>query len=105
MQRIKKGDTVLVIAGNDRGKKGQVHDVFPGRNKIIVSGVKMMKKHQRPTGNVKTQSGIIEREAPMSASNVLLVCKSCGEAVRTKYQVFEDGKKGRICKNCGQPAD
>jgi len=105
MQRIKKGDTVLVIAGDDRGKKGQVHDVFPKRGKLIVSGVNMIKKHQRPTGDRKTQTGIIEREAAMSISNVLLVCKNCGESVRTKFQVFEDGKKGRVCKNCGQPTD
>lgn len=105
MHRIKKGDTVLVIAGNDRGKKGQVHDVFPKRNKVIVSGVHLIKKHQRRTGDVKTQAGIIEREGPMALSNVLLVCKNCGEAVRTKFQVFEDGKKGRVCKNCGQPTD
>ena len=105
MQRIKKGDTVLVIAGNDRGKKGQVHDVFPNRRRLIVSGVNMIKRHQRPTGNVRTQSGIIEREGAMAISNVLLVCKNCGEAVRTKFQVFDDGKKGRVCKNCGQPAD
>jgi len=105
MHRIKKGDTVLVIAGNDRGKKGQVHDVFPKRNRVIVSGVHLIKKHQRPTGDVKTQAGIIEREGAMALSNVMLVCKNCGEASRTKFQVFEDGKKGRVCKNCGQPTD
>ncbi len=105
MQRIKKGDTVLVIAGNDRGKKGQVHDVFPKQGKVIVSGVNLVKKHQRRTGDVRTQAGIIEREGTLAISNVMLVCKNCGEAVRTKFQVFEDGKKGRVCKNCGQPAD
>ena len=105
MQRIKKGDTVLVIAGNDRGKKGQVHDVYPKKGRLIVSGINMIKRHQRATGKVRTQSGIIEREGALAVSNVLLVCKNCGEAVRTKYQVFEDGKKGRVCKNCGQPTD
>ncbi len=105
MNRIKKGDTVLVIAGNDRGKKGQVHDVLPRENKVIVSGINLVKKHQKRTGDVRTQAGIIEREDALQLSNVMLVCKNCGEASRVSFKLFEDGKKGRVCKNCGQPTD
>jgi large subunit ribosomal protein L24 len=105
MNRIKKGDTVLVIAGNDRGKKGQVHDVMPKENKVIVSGINLVKKHQKRTGDVRTQAGIIEREDALQLSNVMLVCKNCGEAARVSFKTFADGKKGRVCKNCGQPTD
>ncbi len=105
MNRIKKGDTVLVIAGNDRGKKGEVHEVFPKEDKVIVSGINLVKKHQKRSGDVRTQAGIIEREGAMQLSNVMLVCKNCGEAARVSYKVFDDGKKGRVCKSCGQPAD
>lgn len=105
MNKIRKGDTVQVIAGNDRGKKGEVHSILPTKNQLIVSGVNMVKKHQRSTGDVRTQAGIIEREGPIDISKVLLVCKNCGKPTRVGFKIFEDGTKSRVCKHCGEAAD
>ena len=115
MQRIKKGDTVEIISGKSKGKRGTVHSVKPGifahkgvatpdpnRETLVVSGVNLIKKHQRRTGDVRTQVGIIEREAPVSASKVALVCKNCDKATRVGIKVFEDGTKTRYCKKCGE---
>jgi large subunit ribosomal protein L24 len=99
--KIKKGDTVVVISGDDKGERGSVKRVFPKRNMVIVSGVHMIKKHQRPTGSTRTQVGIIEREAPIHVSNVALYCETCGEGVRVGYQVASDGTKTRVCRQCG----
>ena len=120
--KIKKGDTVEVVAGDDKGMKGTVHLVMRGRKKIrgrpqkgqdtaaadhnrdraVVSGVNLVKKHQRPTGDVRTQAGIIEREAPVHVSNLALVCPHCQQRTRVGYQVMESGEKVRRCKRCGQ---
>jgi len=128
MERIKKGDTVEVIAGKDaaavrrEGKKlqGTVHSVIYGykidryqqkvgrdRNKdrLVVQGVNLVIKHQRRTGDVRTQVGRIEREAAIHISNVMLVCPSCKEATRVGFRVFEDGSKVRYCKHCGEAID
>lgn len=105
MYKIRKGDTVVILSGNDRGKKGEVHSLLPRKNQVIVSGINLIKKHQRATGNVQTQAGIIEREGPIHISNVALVCKNCGEVTRIGIKTFEDGTKSRICKSCGQVAD
>jgi large subunit ribosomal protein L24 len=103
--KIKKGDTVQVISGDDKGSKGTVHRVYPEKEQIVVSGVNMIKKHQRQTGQTRTQVGIIEREAPVHLSNVALVCNKCQKPTRTGYRVFEDGSKGRMCKRCGEVID
>ena len=105
MNKIRKGDTVEILSGNDRGKRGEVHSILPRKGQVIVSGIHLMKKHQRATGDVQTQAGIIEREGPIRISNVALVCKSCGEPTRVGFKKFEDGTKSRICKSCGQVAD
>lgn len=117
MMRVKKGDTVEVIRGNDRGRRGTVHQVIrghrggrhPGRevnqDQVIVSGINLIKKHQRRTGDVRTQFGIIEREAPIHISNVALVCPHCNEPTRVGYHVFPDGSKSRRCKKCGELID
>lgn len=105
MYKIRKGDTVVILSGNDRGKKGEVHSLLPRKNQVIVSGINLIKKHQRATGNVQTQAGIIEREGPIHISNVALVCKNCGEATRVGIKMFEDGTKSRVCKSCGQVTD
>jgi large subunit ribosomal protein L24 len=102
MNKIRKGDTIQVVAGNDRGKKGEVHSVLPSKNQVIVSGINLVKKHQRRTGDVRTQAGIIEREGPISIANVALVCKNCGKVTRVGFKKFEDGTKSRVCKKCGQ---
>lgn len=105
MNKIRKGDTVQVLAGNDRKKRGQVHDVFPKKGQVIVSGINLIKKHQRRTGDVRTQAGIIERDGPIDISKVVLVCKHCGKATRVKFKIFEDGPKARVCKKCGEVVD
>jgi len=100
--KIKKGDTVEVIAGDDRGARGTVHRVLPKEQRLVVSGVNMVKKHQRRTGDVRTQVGIIEREAPIHISNVALVCPRCNKATRVGYRILEDGTKVRVCKSCDE---
>ena len=104
MNKIRKGDTVQVMAGNDRGKKGEVHSVSPKSDSVIVSGIKLVKKHQKRTGNVRTQAGIIEREAPIPLANIALVCKNCGKPTRVGFSM-EAGRKARKCKKCGQFID
>lgn len=99
-RKIKKGDTVEVLSGDDSGSRGTVHSVAPDAGRVVVSGVNMIKKHQRRTGNVNTQFGIIEREAPLDISNVALVCPHCDRPVRVGYQVGPDGTKARICLRC-----
>jgi large subunit ribosomal protein L24 len=102
MNKIRKGDTVRVIAGNDRGKEGEVHSVNPRKQQIVVAGINLIKKHQRRTGDVRTQAGIIEREGPIHISNVTLICPNCKEAARVGFKIFEDGTKSRVCQNCHQ---
>lgn len=104
MNKIRKGDSVMVVAGNHRGKKGEVQSVSPKKGTVIVSGINLIKKHQKRTGNVKTQAGIIEREGPIDVSNVMIVCKSCGKPTRVSFSV-DGGRKTRKCKKCGQFID
>lgn len=104
MNKIRKGDTVMVIAGNDRGKRGEVNSVSPKNGTLVVGGVNLIKKHQKRTGNVRTQAGIIEREGPLDISNVMLICKSCGKPTRVGFS-NEGGRKARKCKKCGQLID
>ena len=96
---VKTNDNVLVIAGKNRGKSGKVLRVLPERNRVVVEGVNLVKRHmkQRTPGG---PSGIIEREAPLHASNVMLLCPQCNRPTRIGHKV-EDGKKRRACKRCG----
>ncbi|MHB1294506.1 MAG: 50S ribosomal protein L24 [Anaerolineae bacterium] len=103
--KIKKGDTVEVISGNDKGTRGTVNSVAPKEKRVVVSGVHIVKKHQRRTGDVRTQFGIIEREAPVHVSNVALVCPHCDKVTRVGYRVAADGSKTRICRNCEESID
>jgi large subunit ribosomal protein L24 len=102
--RIKRDDLVLVIAGKDRGKQGQVRQVFPRENRLVVQGVNMIKRHMRPRA-MGTQAGIIEKEAPIHVSNVMLICKSCGKPARMTIRVRPDGVKARVCRICGEDID
>lgn len=95
--RIKKGDTVKVLSGNDKGKTGEVLEVIPKTEKIVVKGVNVRKKHAKATQ--KEEGGIKEIEFPIHSSKVSLVCPKCGKKTRIGY-VVEDGKKFRICKKC-----
>jgi large subunit ribosomal protein L24 len=97
---IRKNDNVLVITGKDRGKRGRVLKVIPGRNRLIVEGVNMIKRHTRPNPNKQVQGGIVEREASLAASNVQLVCPECGAQTRVGRKILGDGRKVRICRKC-----
>jgi large subunit ribosomal protein L24 len=97
--KLKKGDTVVVIAGKDKGAEGEIVQVFPKDNKVIVNGVNTAKKHQKPNrGN--QQGGIIDRDMPIDASNVMLVHK--GKPTRVGYQINSDGTKVRVAKSTGE---
>lgn len=99
--KIQKNDNVLIIAGKDRGKKGKVHSVDAEKQRVVVSGVNMIKRHQK-AGRVRTQAGIIQREAPLQISNVMLVCGKCNKPTRVGFSVLVDGSKVRTCKKCGE---
>ena len=96
---VKTGDTVVVISGKDKGKQGKIQKSFPAVEKIIVEGVAMVKKHQKPRGQ-GMPGGIIHKEAPIDASNVMLLCSKCNKPTRIAYKVLEDGTKVRYCKKC-----
>ncbi len=101
--KIKKGDLVEVISGKDKGKRGKVLRVIPKERKVIVEGVNIVKRHQRPNPRMR-EGGIVEREAPIYASKVMLVCPNCGQRTRVGFKVV-DGKKVRYCKKCGEIID
>lgn len=102
MQRIKKGDTVEVIAGKDLGERGEVIAVFPKEDRVQVSGVNILKKHQkaRQAGNRQVPAQIIEFEGKLHLSNVMLVCPKCDKKTRVGFRVREDGYKVRVCRAC-----
>ncbi len=102
MQRIKKGDTVEVIRGDHQGMRGSVHRIILDKDQVIISGVNIIKRHTKPTGRVRTQAGIIEREAPMHISNVALVCPHCHQRTKGAYHVRPDGARVRVCKRCNE---
>jgi len=97
--KIKKGDTVVVISGKDKGKEGTVSRVMPRTNQVIVDGINVAKKHQKPKG-ANQQGGIIDRDMPLDASNVMLVHK--GKPTRVGFKTNSDGTKVRIARTTGQ---
>jgi large subunit ribosomal protein L24 len=97
---IRKGDRVRVLTGKDRGKEGEVMRAIPAAGKVIVEGVNIARKHQRPT-RATQQGGIIDRDMPLPVSNVALVCPSCGKPTRVGYKIDASGQKARVCKRCG----
>jgi len=102
--KIRKNDTVLVITGKDRGKKGKVRFAYPKEQRLLVEGVNFIKRHTRARGQVR-QAGIIEREAPIRMSNVMLICSRCNKPARIGYRLLEDGRKTRTCRSCGEVID
>ena len=98
---VKRGDTVVVIAGKDKGKEGKVVAANPEANKVIVEGVAVAKKHQKARMQGQA-SAIIEKEMPIDASNVMRVCPKCGKPARVGVKVFEDGSKAKYCKKCNE---
>jgi large subunit ribosomal protein L24 len=97
---IRKNDNVLVTTGKDRGKRGRVLKVLPEKNRLIVEGVNFIKRHTKPNPQRNIKGGLVEREAPLHASNVQLVCPECGQATRLGRKILEDGRKVRVCRKC-----
>jgi large subunit ribosomal protein L24 len=98
--KIRKGDRVRVLSGKDKGKEGEVMRAMPREGKVIVEGVNIARKSQRPTRTTQ-QGGIIDKDMPMQVSNVALVCPSCGKPTRVGYKIDASGTKARVCKKCG----
>lgn len=98
---VKRGDTVQVLSGKDKGKQGKIITAFPETGKVIVEGVAVAKKHQKARMQGQ-ESGIIHMETPIYASKVMRVCSSCNKPARTGIKVLEDGLKVRYCKKCGE---
>lgn len=97
---IRRNDNVVVTTGKDRGKRGRVLRVLPMVNRVVVEGVNKIKRHTKPNPNRQVQGGVVEREAPLHASNVQIVCPECGEATRIGRRILGDGRKVRICRKC-----
>jgi large subunit ribosomal protein L24 len=102
---IRKGDTVRVMSGRDVGKSGRVLSVNPRKNTVIVEHTHLIKRHTRPNPAKNIKGGIVEREAPINVSNVLIVCSSCNKHSRLGYNILPDGTKVRVCKRCGTTLD
>ncbi len=97
---IRRNDTVVVVTGKDRGKRGRVLKVLPERNRLIVEGVNFVKRHTKPNPSRNIKGGIVEREGSLHASNVQVVCPECGAATRIGRRVLGDGRKVRVCRKC-----
>ena len=107
LARIKRDDTVLVLSGKDRGKRGKVESVIREQrreDRVIVAGVNIVKRHTKPNPRVM-QAGIVEKNAPMFISKVMLVCPKCEKPTRVRTDLQPDGKKARFCKHCGEVMD
>ena len=102
--KIRKNDTVLVITGKDKGKKGKVRFAYPKDKRVLVEGINFIKKHSRARGRVR-QAGIIDLEAPIHVSNVMLLCDKCNHPVRIGSRFLEDGRKVRTCRSCHEVID
>jgi large subunit ribosomal protein L24 len=101
---IKKGDSVVVISGKDKGKKGKVLIAIPKDGKVIVEGINMSTKHKKPSKSVQ-QGGIIHQESPVFSSKVMLWCNKCNKGVRVGHKLLEDNVKVRYCRDCGDVFD
>jgi len=100
---VKKNDTVMVVTGKDKAKTGKVLTIVPKKDGVIVEGINVVKRHTKPRGS--EQGGILEKEAPVHISNVMLLCPKCNKPVRTRTEVLADGKKARCCVKCGESFD
>ena len=102
--RIKKGDTAVVMTGKNKGKKGRILSVNPSKERVVIEGINIVKKHTKPNKKY-TQGGIIEKEAPVHISNVMLQCPKCNKPTRIGNAVLDDGRKLRTCKKCKEVID
>lgn len=101
MRKVKVGDLVKVISGNDRGKEGEVLRVYPSEDRIVVENINMITRHQRPTARLR-EGGIIEQEGPIHISNVLPICPECRRPTRVGFKILENEEKLRQCTKCGE---
>lgn len=101
---VKTGDRVMVIAGKDKGKTGNVKKAIPSEAKVVVEGANMVTKAQKPNPMAGIQGGLVKLEAALDASNVMIVCPSCEKPTRIKHDTLK-GKKIRVCKKCGEQLD
>jgi large subunit ribosomal protein L24 len=101
---IRKGDTVLVIAGKEKGRQGRVERLIPAKDRVVVEGLNMVVRHMRPRPDVR-QAGRIQKEAPIHTSNVILVCNKCSKPTRVRISHLEDGRKVRTCLQCSETID
>ncbi|MCX6806793.1 MAG: 50S ribosomal protein L24 [Candidatus Berkelbacteria bacterium] len=102
--KLKKGDQVLITTGKDKGKKGKIGDAFSKTNKIIVSGINIVKKHTKATKK-NPHGGVVQVERPLFTSNVALICPRCEKPTRIGYKILEKDKKLRICKKCKESVE
>ncbi len=102
--RVKKDDTVVVIAGKNKGKQGRVLSVIPDKDRVVVEKVNIVKRHMRPSAKYR-EGGILEKEAPIHISNVMLICPRCQKPTRIGNQILENGRKVRVCKKCKEVID
>lgn len=98
---IRKNDTVMVTIGKDKGKTGKVIAIFAERGRALVEKLNMVKRHQKPTQKMR-QGGIVEKEASIHLSNLMIYCSKCGKGVRAGVKLEKNGKKARVCKKCGE---
>ena len=102
---VRKGDTVKVMAGRDRGKSGRVLSIDARKNRVVVEHANIIKRHTRPNPSKNIKGGIVEKEASINASNVMLVCANCGKHTRIGHTILPDGSKVRSCKKCHETLD
>lgn len=102
--QIKKNDTVMVVAGKEKGKRGRVIAVYPAKNRVVIEKVNMIKRHTRPNPQLK-QGGIVEKENPIAASNVQLVCSKCDKPTTVSRRAPDGGKRLRVCRVCEAAID
>jgi large subunit ribosomal protein L24 len=102
--QIRKNDSVMVISGKERGKTGKVLRVLAEKNTLLIERVNMVKRHSKPRG-AQQPGGIVEKEAAIHASNIMIMCDKCNAPVRIGHKQLSDGKKIRICRRCGEALD
>ena len=102
--KIRKNDTVLIIAGKDKGKTGKVRFAHPKKEQVIIEGINFIKRHTRAKGAAR-QAGIIQLEAPVNISDIMLLCSRCNHPTRVGFRFLEDGRKVRVCRRCSEVID
>ena len=102
--KIRRGDTVLVVAGKEKGRRGRVDRLIPSKNRVLIEGINLVTRHVKPRPEVR-QAGRIQQESPVHISNVALVCNKCSKPTRVRVSFLEDGRKVRVCLQCRETID